>query len=620
MAHVVPKVKLDDLTPLPSGMASPAFATAAEKLAVGLSKNRVVVVALPRGQGATLMNALVALLGPGTLSLPGCDVREWRAGGAYISADVEQAYGAMESTARLVLSALARSNVLRLRGDAFTPTLDDLPLSRSSQGSSCLAAKAFVDNFSSLSAAATTAEEASERGLLNIFFAMEAPHPDGGARSAWQVQDSSGSWRSVTLEADEVAVTLGHTMQHACAGLLQPGSHRVVGEPYGIRSSCAPNPHTAAAAGSGAAGSGKAAASMRLGRAELHFELRPRPSAVLDLRPQLEAAGHTVPARFNPVSVSCLMEQFECLLSPAKLATCTPDQQQGAAAHKAWAELQASLKRSKKRVGTLNLEASSDKPHNQGGRVTRSGNLRRSTEGANNQQQQQQQMRRSGSRQKLLEQQAAAAAGTAVQPARVAAVRIKTEVENTVPPPPPALAAPPLPHSLLDAAAAAAERRRSSGRGRPSCFFPPPERRRDSLEPASTALYIVRGKRCTVLDGCLQDSDPADCLTICVRSFTGLERWFYCSSTLRCGAIFEMFCARLGISLGAVKFMLRGERVFGASSPASLKMEDGEELTAVPNSNSSDRLQQARELGPLFATVFGKDASAAAQEDGLPPI
>jgi hypothetical protein len=49
-------------------------------------------------------------------------------------------------------------------------------------------------------------------------------------------------------------------------------------------------------------------------------------------------------------------------------------------------------------------------------------------------------------------------------------------------------------------------------------------------------------------------------------------------------------------------------------------MEDGEELTAVPNSNSSDRLQQARELGPLFATVFGKDASAAAQEDGLPPI
>jgi hypothetical protein len=57
-----------------------------------------------------------------------------------------------------------------------------------------------------------------------------------------------------------------------------------------------------------------------------------------------------------------------------------------------------------------------------------------------------------------------------------------------------------------------------------------------------------------------------------------LQRWFYCSSTLRCGAIFEMFCARLGISLGAVKFMLRGERVFGASTPASLKVGGALEL------------------------------------------
>lgn len=32
------------------------------------------------------------------------------------------------------------------------------------------------------------------------------------------------------------------------------------------------------------------------------------------------------------------------------------------------------------------------------------------------------------------------------------------------------------------------------------------------------------------------------------------------------------YCARLGIGLGAVKFMLRGERVFGASTPAELKV------------------------------------------------
>ncbi len=35
-------------------------------------------------------------------------------------------------------------------------------------------------------------------------------------------------------------------------------------------------------------------------------------------------------------------------------------------------------------------------------------------------------------------------------------------------------------------------------------------------------LYVVRGRTCTVLDGCLEDG-PSSCLTICVRSFTGLE-------------------------------------------------------------------------------------------------
>lgn len=49
-----------------------------------------------------------------------------------------------------------------------------------------------------------------------------------------------------------------------------------------------------------------------------------------------------------------------------------------------------------------------------------------------------------------------------------------------------------------------------------------------------------------------------------------VQRWFYINTATRCGAIFEVFCARLGISLGAVKFLLRGERVFGASTPQSL--------------------------------------------------
>jgi hypothetical protein len=96
--------------------------------------------------------------------------------------------------------------------------------------------------------------------------------------SAMQVKDSEGRWQDVRLAAHEVAVVLGHTLQHASAGLLQPGTHRVVGDPYAAS-------HAAGAA----AGSGR-----RL----LHFELRPRPAAVLDFRAELEAAGHTVSARW----------------------------------------------------------------------------------------------------------------------------------------------------------------------------------------------------------------------------------------------------------------------------------------------------------------------------------
>ena len=45
-------------------------------------------------------------------------------------------------------------------------------------------------------------------------------------------------------------------------------------------------------------------------------------------------------------------------------------------------------------------------------------------------------------------------------------------------------------------------------------------------------------------------------------------------------------------------------------------MADGDELTVVPE--STDRLQQARELGPLFASVFG--SAAVAGLDSLPEL
>ena len=50
-----------------------------------------------------------------------------------------------------------------------------------------------------------------------------------------------------------------------------------------------------------------------------------------------------------------------------------------------------------------------------------------------------------------------------------------------------------------------------------------PSRRASLGAPGGgAALCVVRGRTCVVVDGCL-DSDPSSCLSICVRSFTGLE-------------------------------------------------------------------------------------------------
>ena len=51
-----------------------------------------------------------------------------------------QTHGVLDAAARLILGALCRSSLLRLRADAFGPVLDDLPLTRSAQVGSGAAA------------------------------------------------------------------------------------------------------------------------------------------------------------------------------------------------------------------------------------------------------------------------------------------------------------------------------------------------------------------------------------------------------------------------------------------------------------------------------------------------
>lgn len=90
----VPRVDLADLAPA-SGIATSAYTTACEKLAVAVSRHGAAVVRLPSQQAAALTAGLDALLSSplGSRSLPGWDSCEWRAGGGASSAAVEKVRG-----------------------------------------------------------------------------------------------------------------------------------------------------------------------------------------------------------------------------------------------------------------------------------------------------------------------------------------------------------------------------------------------------------------------------------------------------------------------------------------------------------------------------------------------
>ena len=193
-------------------------------------------------------------------------------------------HATMEVVARLVLRGLCRSSALRLRSDAFFPFLDDTPLPTNQLGSSLLTLRQSVDNFSSLPAGTAAAvaplftdphAPVTERGLLGVLLPSEAKNSSGDAVSALQVQSAGGVWQSISLKETEVAVLPGAMLEQLTAGLIPPATRRVVGEPFGLADDA-----------------------VSRARREVHFELLPLPSAVLDCQALLAQAGHEVPARW----------------------------------------------------------------------------------------------------------------------------------------------------------------------------------------------------------------------------------------------------------------------------------------------------------------------------------
>ena len=63
-------------------------------------------------------------------------------------------------------------------------------------------------------------------------------------------------------------------------------------------------------------------------------------------------------------------------------------------------------------------------------------------------------------------------------------------------------------------------------------------------------------------------------ITIRVKDQTGDETFFKVKKTTRMEKVFGAYAQRKGIAVGAMRFLLDGERIKGDETPKSLEMED----------------------------------------------
>ena len=78
------------------------------------------------------------------------------------------------------------------------------------------------------------------------------------------------------------------------------------------------------------------------------------------------------------------------------------------------------------------------------------------------------------------------------------------------------------------------------------------------------------------------------------------QRWFYASLDTLCGRLFECYCSRMGISLGAVHFQQRGARIFGASTLRQLKVRSSsQQLSTITAAGAPSRLPCLTPPSPL---------------------
>ncbi|PSR90984.1 U-box domain-containing protein [Actinidia chinensis var. chinensis] len=184
----------------------------------------------------------------------------------------------MGKAARAALSAIARH--LRLRTDVFNHLLDDNPLPANEVSSSVL-----VATYSPLSWPCSKGDVGGgrpplngevEKGLLTLICSDSPGLQVCDPNNRWYLADDGSA-------PGDLLLLTGKALSHATAGLRPAASYRA-----------APDYSSCTASG---------------GRTSLAFRLVPQGNAILDCSP-IAAAGHVIPQRYVPISVSQFMDDL----------------------------------------------------------------------------------------------------------------------------------------------------------------------------------------------------------------------------------------------------------------------------------------------------------------------
>ncbi|GFZ15694.1 RING/U-box superfamily protein [Actinidia rufa] len=219
---------------------------------------------------------MASILPPSLLFIRSCDraLEDWDSSPPCMS-DI---FRCMGKAARAALSAIARH--LRLRTDVFNHLLDDNPLPANEASSSVL-----VATYSPLSWPCSKGDVGGgrpplngevEKGLLTLICSDSPGLQVCDPNNRWYLADGGSA-------PGDLLLLTGKALSHATAGLRPAASYRA-----------APDYSSCTASG---------------GRTSLAFRLVPQGNAILDCSP-IAAAGHVIPQRYVPISVSQFMDDL----------------------------------------------------------------------------------------------------------------------------------------------------------------------------------------------------------------------------------------------------------------------------------------------------------------------